>query len=138
MSFEINLSIPSDPNYLCLMRGTLENMLGCMNFSDTERSRTILALDEAVTNIIRHSCECDPSIIVDIKLKSVNDELVIEIRDFGDCGKDFDIARSKKKDMENITPGGFGLNIIKKVMDSVEYKSSTKEGNVLIMRKKVC
>lgn len=137
MSFEVRLSIPSDPNYLCLMRGTVENMLSCMNFSDTERSRTILALDEAVTNIIRHSCECDPTIMVDIKLKSVDDELIIEVRDFGDCGKDFDIEKSQSKDMENVTPGGFGINIIKKVMDSVEYKSSSKEGNVLVMRKKI-
>ena len=137
MSVEINLSIPSDPKYLCLLRGIVENMLGCMNFSDTERSRTILALDEAVTNIIRHSCECDPGILVDIKLKSSDDELFIEVRDFGDCGKDFDIDKSRTKDMEDITPGGFGVNIIKTVMDSVEYKTSPEEGNLLIMRKKV-
>lgn len=138
MSFEINLSIPSDPKYLCLLRGTVENMLNCMDFSDAERSRTILALDEAVTNIIRHSCECDPTIMVDIKLKCTDDELYIEARDFGDCGKGFDIDKLCTKDMENVTPGGLGVNIIKTVMDSVEYTSSPEEGNVLIMRKRVC
>ena len=137
MAEEIGLTIPSDPKYLCLLRGVVENMLRSMDFSDTERTRTVLALDEAVTNIIRHSCECDPNIKVDITLRSTGDELVIKVRDFGDCGKDFKFEEKRTKDMANVTPGGFGVNIIKTVMDSVEYKSSAKEGNILIMRKKV-
>ncbi|MEE9543688.1 MAG: ATP-binding protein [Thermodesulfobacteriota bacterium] len=130
------MTIPSNPKYLCLLRGVAESMLKCMNFSDTERTRTILALDEAVTNIIRHSCGCDPDIKVDITLSCTDDEIQITVRDFGDCGKDFNIDMVSKKDMDNVTPGGFGVNIIKTVMDSVVYKTSHKDGNVLIMRKK--
>ncbi len=138
MTEEICLTIPSNPKYLCLLRGVMENMLQCMDFSDAERTRTVLALDESISNIIRHSCECDPNIMVHIKLKNTGDELIIEVRDFGDCGKDFDIDKVQPKDMENVTPGGFGLSIIKTVMDSVEYTASLEDGNVLIMRKKVC
>ena len=138
MAEEISLTIPSDPKYLCLLRGVVDNMLRCMDFSDGERTRTVLALDEAISNIIRHSCECDPNIKVHVKLRNAGDELFIEVRDFGDCGKDFDIDKDRPKDMAKVTPGGFGVNIIKTVMDSVEYTTSTEEGNVLIMRKKVC
>ena len=136
---EISLSIPSNPKYLCLLRGVVENMLRCMEFSDSERTRTILALDEAITNIIRHSCGFDSDLKVDITLRDTGDELIIEVRDFGDCGQGFDPNDEREKDMDNVTPGGFGVNIIKKVMDSVEYKASTKgKGNVLIMKKKCC
>lgn len=138
MAEEISLKIPSSPKYLCLIRGVVESMIRCMDFSETEIKRTILAIDEAISNIIRHSCECDPSVIVDIKLLNTGDELIIEVRDFGECGKDFDIDKTLPMDAENVTPGGFGLNIIKTVMDSVEYTSSPEEGNLLVMRKKVC
>ena len=137
MAEEISLTIPSDPKYLSVLRSVVENMLRSMDFSDSERTRTVLAMDEAVTNIIRHSCGCDPNIKVDIALKNTGDELIVEVRDFGDCGKDFDMNKTRSKDMKNVTPGGFGVNIIKTVMDSVEYKSSQKEGNILVMRKKI-
>jgi anti-sigma regulatory factor (Ser/Thr protein kinase) len=137
MAEDVRLSIPSDPKYLCLLRSVVENMLRCMEFSDTERTRTVLALDEAVTNIIRHSCGCDPDIKVDVLLKSTDLELIVEVRDFGDCGADFDITKTNAKVTKDVTPGGFGVNIIKTVMDSVEYTSSKERGNLLVMRKKI-
>jgi anti-sigma regulatory factor (Ser/Thr protein kinase) len=134
---DINLSVPSDPKYLSLLRGVVESVLLCMDFTDTERARVILALDEAATNVIRHSCGCDPDLNFELSIKSTDREISIELKDFGDCGTGFDLDESRSKDMDNVTPGGFGVNIIKKVMDSVEFSSTPEKGNLLRMVKKV-
>jgi anti-sigma regulatory factor (Ser/Thr protein kinase) len=137
MTEEISLSIPSHPKYLHLARNVMENIVMGMGFSEPEGSRTVLAFDEACSNIIKHSCGGDPSIKIDITFYISSDELKTRIRDFGKCGKDFDIEKYSNKDLKEIKPGGFGVNIIKCVMDKVEYSSCPEEGNVLLMSKKV-
>lgn len=137
MSVDISLSVPSDPKYLCLFRGIVECVLKSIDITDSERSRLVLALDEAATNIIRHSCGCNPDLNVEFSLKLIDNELLIEFRDYGDCGTGFDLDKTPAKDMKNVTPGGYGIDIIKKVMDSVEFKASPEKGNLLRMRKKV-
>lgn len=136
MSVNISLSVPSDPKFLCLFRGVVECVLKSIDIDDIERSRTVLALDEAATNVIRHSCGCNPDLNVELSIKVTDKELLLELRDFGDCGTGFDLDMSRSKDMEEVTPGGFGIDIIKKVMDSVEFISSPEKGNLLRMRKK--
>ncbi|MBE9531725.1 MAG: ATP-binding protein [Proteobacteria bacterium] len=137
MSINVTLSVPSDPKYLCTLRGSVENVLRSVEISDVERSRVILALDEAATNVIRHSCGCNPDFNVELSIKATDKELIIELKDFGDCGTDFDLNKKRTKNIKNVTPGGFGVGIIKKVMDSVEFTSSPEKGNLLRMRKNI-
>ncbi len=137
MAEEISLSIPSHPKYLHLVRNVMENIVMGMGFSEPECSRMILAFDEACSNIIKHSCGGDPSIAIDITFYVSSDELKVRLRDFGKCGKGFDIEKCAHKDVKEVTPGGFGVNIIKCVMDTVEYSSCAEEGNVLTISKKI-
>ncbi len=137
MTEEISLSVPSDPKYLHLVRNVMENIVMRMGFPEPECSRMVLAFDEACCNIIKHSCGGDTSITIDITFYVSSDELMIRLRDFGQCGKGFDIDKCGPKDIKEVTPGGFGVNIIKCVMDTVEYTSCPEEGNVLTISKKI-
>lgn len=137
MAEEISLSVPSHPKYLHLARNVMENIVIGMGFSETEGPRMVLAFDEACCNIIKHSCGGDPSITIDITFYVSSDELKVRLRDFGKCGKGFDIEKYGPKDIKEVAPGGFGVNIIKCVMDTVEYTSSPEEGNVLIISKRI-
>ncbi len=137
MAEEISLSVPSHPKYLHLVRNVMENIVMGMGFPEPDCSRMVLAFDEACCNIIKPSCGGDPSITIDITFYVSNDELKIRLRDFGKCGKGFDIDKCGPKDIKKVTPGGFGVNIIKCVMDTVDYTSCPEDGNVLMISKKI-
>ncbi len=137
MAEEIVLKIPSLSKNLHLIRGVTESLVTEMGFSNKERCRTVLALDEACANIIRHSCGENSTIVIDIRFVVTPDALTISLRDFGKCGGGLDIEKIER-DLNEIKPGGLGVCIIKSVMDKVEYTASKESGNVLVMTKKVC
>ena len=138
MTDEISISIPSDPRYLKVARNVMENVVAAMGFPEPDDSRMVMAFDEACSNIIRHSCDGDRSIKISITFGLSSDELTITITDHGKCGKGFDPECSKPKDLDKeVTPGGFGVSIIKCVMDKVEYSSWPEKGNVLVMTKRL-
>lgn len=134
---EILISVPSHPKHLILIRKVIEHIVAGMGFSEKERTRTVLALDEACSNVIRHSCGQDPTIKIDLTFYVHDGRLDIRIRDFGECGKGFNPEKVPHKDTKEIKPGGFGIGLIKSIMDSVEFTPCTENGNVLKMSKKV-
>jgi anti-sigma regulatory factor (Ser/Thr protein kinase) len=137
MPEEISLSVPSHSKYLNLIRKVADCIVMGMGFSEKECTRTILALDEACSNIIRHSCGEDPNIKIDLTFCVKDDRLDIRIRDYGDCGTGFHPEEVPCKDTGEVKPGGFGLGLIKSIMDCVEFTPCTENGNVLKMSKKV-
>jgi anti-sigma regulatory factor (Ser/Thr protein kinase) len=138
MTETITLSLPTDPRYLCIIRKVVDGITSCMGFSELEVSRLVLAMDEACSNIIRHSCAGDPTKKIDIAFSVLSDGIEIKVRDNGSCGKGFDVSATREKDPKNPTPGGFGVNLIKSIMDSVEYSRSADNGNTLTLVKKLC
>lgn len=135
---EILLSIPNDPKYLSITRGVASGVLEKMKFSDKERARMMLALDEACSNIMRHSCGEGQAIMIGLRFCIHSDALEVFITDFGECGDKLDIDNVVEKDNSPPCPGGFGLGIIMSVMDEVEYTPATKYGNILRLYKKIC
>lgn len=138
MTETLTLSVPTNPKYLCIIRKMTDGISSCMGFSDLEVGRIVLAMDEACSNIIRHSCGNDPTKKIDISFSVFADQIEIKIKDNGCCGKGFDTGPVKEKDTKNPTPGGFGVNIIKTVMDRVEYTRNETEGNTLTLIKRLC
>ena len=53
----MRLELPSDPNLLCAVRGAVERLTESFGFSPADCRSVIRAVDEALTNIIRHSYE---------------------------------------------------------------------------------
>ena len=142
MTEDITLSIPSHPKYLPLVRNVTERVSLEAGLSELEATRMVLALDETCSNIIRHSCGIDSSLALEISFTITEAELQMSVRDFGECGKNFDLEEQASKEAreqaeEEVTPGGFGVSILKKIMDSVHYCSTPEEGNCLTMIKKI-
>ena len=134
----ITLSVPSMPEHLKLIRKVATSVTGAVAALDGEAGRVVLALDEACANIIKYSCGGpDPDLTIEVTFTVTDDSLKIRLCDFGKCGKGFNLEDNRKeKDPNAPTPGGYGLNILKTVMDSVEYSCRVEGGNVLTMEKK--
>src|ERR1700741_4628978 len=52
--FLLKLDLHSDPQLLCVVRGALERLTEVFGFSPPERRSVTRAVDEALTNIMRH------------------------------------------------------------------------------------
>lgn len=89
-----------------------------------------LVVSEAVTNAIRHGTRSQDdqlTISVDIGAQS----LIIRVRDHG---PGFDINTVAVPDLDQPAEGGYGVYIIKTLMDEVSY-IPVENGNELIMKK---
>ena len=133
-SENIQLSIPSHPKYLQLVRGIIKKATHIIGFSEDDSAYITLAVDEACSNIIKHSYMNDPGKKIDICINAHEKELKIHITDYG---KQCNITQMKSRDIDDIRPGGLGLYIMNKIMDSVEYDCSSTLKNQIRMVKRL-
>ena len=84
----------------------------------------MLAIDEAITNVIRHTYKNDSAQDIEITGHSDRDALYVSIRDFGPKP---DLSKIQSRDLEDVRPGGLGCHFIKEIMDEVEYDIQTHE-----------
>jgi serine/threonine-protein kinase RsbW len=137
MSEEVFLSVSSNSRHLCLVRDVTKRITDCMGFSEEESARTVLALDEACCNVIKYSYGENSSGKIEITFKILEEALEITIRDYGQFGKDFDIDKLQCCEDKTVEPGGYGVGIMKCVMDRIEYRSCAGNGNILTLSKKI-
>lgn len=102
-------------------------------FEDLERGRIVLAADEAVTNIMRHTYQgaSDKPIILSAAL--TDSELHLRLRDHGPV---VDFAAMKGRALDDIKPGGLGLHLLKMVFSTVEHLPQP-DGNEWHLAKKL-
>ena len=135
---QIELTIHANPAYLCVARAAARKAMEIVGFSPEDADGVTLALDEALTNVIRHSYggPCEKPIIIKLsQILNYNEEgpaLEIIVRDFG---KQVDPETIKSRDLNDVRPGGLGVHIIQTVMDEVEYSCISEGGMQLRMLK---
>lgn len=133
----LHIDVASDPCQLAEVRHAIEHWAESRGWQEDEIAHLALAVDEALTNVIRHGyggC-AQNRILVDVR--EVSDPqrgagVEIEVRDFG---KQVDPERIAGRDLDDVRPGGLGVHIIRSVMDSVTYARAEDCGMRLVMRK---
>lgn len=133
-SESIHLSVMSHPKNLKYIRNMIADITLKTSLSKEDSGSIILAVDEACSNIIRHSYENDYSRIIDLTVKLKTNSLTISIVD---DGIKFDIDSIEPRDTSHLKPGGLGIYIIKQIMDTVEYSRTSKGLNKIKMVKKL-
>lgn len=136
---EIELRLTSDPMYLCGAR----ELVGCIarriGFSDMDCSKIALAVDEALSNIIRHGYDRAFDKPIWLGITPIRPDanaiggIVIVIEDEA---KQVDPDAVKGRDLGDIKPGGLGVHIIHEVMDEVSYQKRETKGMRLVMTKR--
>jgi serine/threonine-protein kinase RsbW len=123
----LKLSLLSDPKLLCAVRAALGEVAVIFGFKDAEVRSIVLAVDEALANVIRHAYQgaFDRPIQVSFyrgQLKSdgaARDALKIQIVD---RGEPLQPGRLVGRSLDDIRPGGLGLHFIRETMDSVTFR----------------
>lgn len=130
------MSVEASTKHLAKVRNFVAKHAADYGFKKQDVADIRLAVDEAYTNIIKHSYNYDENKSVDIELGYNGNEFWVSLLDTGEA---FDPSNYSEPDVrqqiKNKKRGGVGVYLIKKLMDDVRYtnKGST---NVIRMTKK--
>jgi len=130
---ELNIVIPADLDRVGRVEAGVNELLAGKQWSDDDIAQVHLALDEALSNAIRHGCKNDPTKEVQC-LVSFDEagEIVIVVRDPG-AGFDPSTVPDPRTPENLLKPGGRGVFLINRMMDTVEFSD---EGRQVAMRKR--
>jgi anti-sigma regulatory factor (Ser/Thr protein kinase) len=130
---QFNMVIAADPQAIPPVVDGVTQMLQGRHWDDQKVMEVELALQEALTNAIRHGCGNDPARYLQccVAVQEPN-EVTIVVRD---PGSGFDAASvADPLAPENVLkPGGRGIFLINQLMDEVAFKDGGRE---LQMRKR--
>ena len=135
---QIELHMRADPEYLCVARAVVRQVARILGLKEDKSELVALGVEEALTNIIRHSYggPCDKPIIMKLSKSERHDKnkavLEIAIRDFG---KQVDPESIKAPKPEELRLGGRGVHIMESVMDEIEFSRADDGGMHLRMLK---
>lgn len=129
----INLSFPADKKYLSMV-GTvvLEICNHVPGLPPSSAYNIQLAVDEAVVNVISHAYKDDPSGVVELTLEIWLKKLAIRIRDWG---LSFDPSAVPEPDLNRPQERGYGVYLIRTLMDQVTYEENSTDGNCVTLVK---
>ena len=120
------LALYSNPKWLSVVRGAVERLTETLGFPAVQVRSITRAVDEALTNIVRHSYGNRPDQPIAMyfrKTQRRHDGAVqqgLEIL-LCDRGSAIDINKLRERQLEEVRPGGLGLQWIRRAMDTVEF-----------------
>ena len=138
MDKDLRLAVRSDPMLLSSIRGLVHGWLDSWDIEKEIADDVVLAIDEACTNAIRHAYEgrCDGS--VELTLHAEEEHFEFRVSDQGvscppECAERRPLA---PPDLDNLEPGGLGIQLIHKVFDEVDFCPGVSGGNCVTMKLK--
>lgn len=122
----LNLELQSNPEMLCVVRHALGQLAEILGFSSAECRAVVLAVDEALTNIIKHAYGGEDGRPIRASFRRIEvpqdgkQRKALEIV-LVDRGKKIERAKWCGRPLEEVRPGGLGLHLINESMDAVEF-----------------
>ena len=121
-----NRHVPARTSALHEIRGVVEREALNAGFTPEAAAQIVLAVDEACSNVIEHSLGGLPATTFRIEISLQDGRFVVTLTD---SGRPFNGRLPKHLDLHQLitagSSGGLGLHIIARVMDRVDYSSST-------------
>jgi anti-sigma regulatory factor (Ser/Thr protein kinase) len=120
------LALRSNPMLFCVVRGAVERLSETLGFPEPQRRSITRAVDEALTNIARHSYNNRPDEPVALYFRRTQRDLYGTVQQgleilLCDRGPAVDPIKLRGRPLEEIRPGGLGLHFIREAMDTVEF-----------------
>lgn len=133
---EEQFRIKNDTKHLSHLRRHLLENIRETDLQSGEETKIVLAVDEAVTNIIEHGYDDQLEGWIDLRFEADQGRLKIVIRDMG---KRFDPNSIRNPDIVKcVREGqshGLGIFLIRQIMDEVRYRFQEGQKNQLTLIK---
>lgn len=127
--------VPPNTSQLRDLRHQLTRFCEQKGIDASVTSLVIMALDEALANVIEHGAVSETTGLIDVQIYIDDHVIVTEIIDEG---RPFDPTRQPREPDKAAFPRrGFGLYLIHKIVDCMEYTRSTDGKNVLRLSKRL-
>jgi serine/threonine-protein kinase RsbW len=129
------LKIGSATTNLGAVRGFVEQYAREAGFSEATVGEFKLAVDEACTNVIEHAYCGDASCSIEISITITPQYFTVVIRDEGEA---FEPAAYQSPNLVDLVhqrrDGGFGVHLMRKLMDRVEYRRRGRFNEVALTK----
>jgi len=110
-------------------------------FDDDDIFRIELACDEACTNVIQHAYGSEDVGDIWVTWQYGEDDFIITIRDEGQSFNPQNVPTpsvpAESKELEDLKIGGLGMHFMRTLMDEVRFFFDDKQGNEVVMVKKL-
>lgn len=138
-SLLLRLELRSNPEMLCVVRTAVGELAKALGFPETESRAVVLAVDEALTNIIRHAYRGHTGRPIEISMRRVQVRTVRARREaleieLVDRGLKVDPAKLCGRPLEEVRPGGLGLHFIRECMDAVRFRRKNGWNQLRMMK----
>lgn len=128
---KFQVKIVSDPRLLSVVRSSVSELAAVCGFEAKECRCITLAVDEALSNVIRHAYNnrCDREI-------ELNCQVLADCLEFTfvDHGEPADLSKVCAQPLDEVALGGRGTHLIRQIMDEVSYEQISG-GNRLRLKK---
>lgn len=110
-----------------------------LEFSEEQSRAIIRGVDEAVSNIMKHSYGGRPDQPIEVCCNRLQQgagahaERGVEIV-LVDRGKAIDPTKCTGRSLDEVRPGGLGLHIIRESMDAVEYERVGRQNRLRLIK----
>ena len=139
VSYDLKMELSSDPRLLRVVRSAVQQLAQELGLDEPECHRVTLAVDEAVTNIIRHAYQNEPGQPIEITCSCRGpssggdgpDRLEILLQD---CGRGVHPSELRGRPLDEVRPGGLGLHLIHEAMDEVEYQRAGQTNRLRLVK----
>ena len=137
MSSTHSLEIKADLDNLGRVRDFIEANLKKIGISEDGAGELLLAVDEAVSNIIMHGFKSHADGDIELEVRHQPEAILVQIRDNAPL---FDPTRGSNphleiSPLERDTPGGFGVFLLNHLVDKIAYRVTDDGRNELTMLK---
>lgn len=131
-----HLKVQSDSNNLYTICDFVTNYAARAGFDSKEVGKIKIAIYEACLNIIEHAYHSSPENWIDVWIEYNEEMFKIILQDYGTAfegfsEKQYDVMSA----MDGRQTGGFGLYIISRSMNEIDYRPDPKRGNRLTLIK---
>jgi serine/threonine-protein kinase RsbW len=129
------MKVPSSTRHLEEVRQFVASHATAADFPEQAVEAFKLAVDEACTNVIKHAYKGNDAHQIDVAVIVDNDRFTVRIQDKGESFHPeeyeepniFQFAKRGQK-------GGFGVHIMRRLMDHVEYRKRGKVNEVRLTK----
>ncbi len=135
---ELALVLTATSRNLAGIRERVRNYASACGLPVMAVDDVVLAVDEAVTNVLRHAYAPGKPARLEIIGTVAGDRIVIRVRDFGRKFSPRPVTEAQiQKALTRHQSHGLGRFLMKKCMDSVRYRSVPRRYNETVMIKHI-
>ena len=127
----VEMEIPAAPEYVAIVRRTVEGIARRMSFDTAQIEDLKLAVGEACTNAVRHGCPRNGTSNVGIRFVVMPAALLVEVTNgIGDCE-----SPSLCAEPDLGKEGGLGLYIIRQLVDEVDFLWQDETATIKMLKR---